>query len=137
MVIGKCSIKRKTSTVRGQPFESVAESKEKCQTEHSSLYGVTISRSKFRFYKVKRRICAINKNFFIESSNFRNPFSTKNQLDLIRNDIPKLSPHQGRSLLWATEDKEENKTSNFSPLFMCPATINQTETARLVLELER
>lgn len=67
----------------------------------------------------------------------RNPFSTKNQLDLIRNDIPKLSPHQGRSLLWAAEDKEENKTSNFSPFFMCPATINQTETARLVLELER
>ncbi|XP_018570019.1 cyclic AMP-dependent transcription factor ATF-6 alpha isoform X2 [Anoplophora glabripennis] len=67
----------------------------------------------------------------------RNPFSTKNQLDIIRRDIPKLSPHNGRSLLWSAEDKEENKTSNFSPLFMCPATINQTETARLVLELER
>lgn len=68
----------------------------------------------------------------------RNPFSTKNQLDVIQPDLPKLSGHQGRSLLWAAEDKEnENRTSNFSPFFMCPATINQTESARLVLELER
>lgn len=78
----------------------------------------------------------ITKKFFNKLIS-RNPFSTKSQLDLIRRDLPKLSPHHGRSLLWNTEDQEENKTSNFSPFFMCPAAINQTESARLVLELER
>lgn len=51
--------------------------------------------------------------------------------------MPKLTDHHGRSLLWAAEDHETNKTSHFSPFTMCPAAINQTESARLVLELER
>ncbi|KAJ8941063.1 hypothetical protein NQ318_006837 [Aromia moschata] len=67
----------------------------------------------------------------------RNSFSTKSQLDLIKSDMPKLNDHHGRSLLWAPDEKDENKTSKFSPFFMCPAAINQTESARLVLELER
>ncbi|CAH1173744.1 unnamed protein product [Phaedon cochleariae] len=69
----------------------------------------------------------------------RNPFSTKHDLELIQKDMPKLGNHPGRNLLWAPEDNDpiRNKTSTFSPFFMCPATINQTESARLVLELER
>lgn len=51
--------------------------------------------------------------------------------------MPKLADHHGRNLLWTAEDPEVNKTSNFFPLTMCPAAINQTESARLVLELER
>ncbi|KAJ8918898.1 hypothetical protein NQ315_016800 [Exocentrus adspersus] len=67
----------------------------------------------------------------------RNPFGPKTHLDVIRTDVPRLDTHLGRGLLWTPEDKDENKTSNFSPFFMCPASINQTESARLVLELER
>ncbi|KAJ8974881.1 hypothetical protein NQ317_011727 [Molorchus minor] len=67
----------------------------------------------------------------------RNSFSTKNQLDLVKTDMPKVTDRHGRSLLWAPDIQDENKTSNFSPFFMCPATINQTESARLALELER
>ncbi|CAH1164608.1 unnamed protein product [Phyllotreta striolata] len=66
----------------------------------------------------------------------RNPFSVKTQVD---DPLPLLNGHHGRSLLWTTDDvnDKENKTSAFSKFFMCPATINQTESARLVLELER
>ncbi|XP_056639585.1 cyclic AMP-dependent transcription factor ATF-6 alpha [Diorhabda sublineata] len=68
----------------------------------------------------------------------RNPFSIKSpQVGLLKSSKPQLSDHHGRSLLWTAEDSDENKTSSFSTFFMCPATINQTESARLVLELER
>ncbi|KAL1490960.1 hypothetical protein ABEB36_011629 [Hypothenemus hampei] len=54
--------------------------------------------------------------------------------------FPQLSKHYSRHLLWAnSEDSEDGKLNNtyFSPLTMCPASINQTESARLLLELER
>lgn len=55
----------------------------------------------------------------------------------MKNDIPKINDHFGRNLLWADEKENNNNTLNFSPFTMCPAAINQTESARLVLELER
>lgn len=56
----------------------------------------------------------------------------------MKNDIPKTRDHHGRNLLWSPDETEtRNSTSNFSPFTMCPASINQTESARLVLELER
>ncbi|XP_028137637.1 cyclic AMP-dependent transcription factor ATF-6 beta [Diabrotica virgifera virgifera] len=77
-------------------------------------------------------VIGVNLNFV------RNPFSTKTEVELVRSNIPRLTDHHGRGLLWTEEnDANENKTSPFSPFFMCPATINQTESARLVLELER
>lgn len=54
--------------------------------------------------------------------------------------IPKMSDHHSRSLLWTPENEKEdvnNKSSTFFPFSMCPLAINQTESARLVLELER
>nr|CAH7736834.1 unnamed protein product [Callosobruchus chinensis] len=72
----------------------------------------------------------------VNTNLLRNSFSTKTQFDSMQSPV---LDHHGRSLLWADEDSNsiKNDTSNFSPLFMCPATINQTETARLVSELER
>lgn len=61
----------------------------------------------------------------------------KNQFSIIKSDIPKIMDHHGRNLLWATDEIDSNKTNSFSPFTMCPAAINQTESARLVLELER
>ncbi|ENN78620.1 cyclic AMP-dependent transcription factor ATF-6 alpha [Dendroctonus ponderosae] len=55
-------------------------------------------------------------------------------------NYPKLPDHFSRNLLWADEDSMNNLNLNrtyFSSLTMCPASINQTESARLLLELER
>ncbi|CAH0553451.1 unnamed protein product [Brassicogethes aeneus] len=78
---------------------------------------------------------------FVVAINFdalRGTFNTKQELDKIiqKSPIPKLD-HHGRSLLWTPEEEIKKNTSNYSPLTMCPVTINQTESARLVLELER
>lgn len=54
-------------------------------------------------------------------------------------NYPKLPDHFSRNLLWA-DDNPVNLDLNrtyFSSLTMCPASINQTESARLLLELER
>ncbi|CAH2014300.1 unnamed protein product [Acanthoscelides obtectus] len=74
----------------------------------------------------------------VNTSILRNPFSTKTELDTVQSRT-NIIDHHGRSLLWTDEESNtiKNDTTNFSPLFMCPATINQTETARLVSELER
>lgn len=56
----------------------------------------------------------------------------------MKKDLPKTMDHHGRNLLWVSDETDNNNnTSNFSPLTMCPAAINQTESARLVLDLER
>lgn len=56
----------------------------------------------------------------------------------MKNDVPKFVDHPGRNLLWASDETQnDNNASKFSPFTMCPAAINQTESARLVLELER
>ncbi|VEN54396.1 unnamed protein product [Callosobruchus maculatus] len=72
----------------------------------------------------------------VNTNLLRNSFSTKTQFDSVQSQV---LDHHGRSLLWTDEDSNsiKNDSSNFSPLFMCPATVNQTETARLVSELER
>jgi hypothetical protein len=56
---------------------------------------------------------------------------------LLRSDAPKVLDHHGRNLLWASDDLLDKNSSNFSPFSMCPAAINQTESARLASELER
>ncbi|EEZ97991.2 cyclic AMP-dependent transcription factor ATF-6 beta [Tribolium castaneum] len=66
----------------------------------------------------------------------RNPFFAKNQANRIKDNSPKVLDHHGRNLLWAP-DVEEKNNSTFSPFSMCPASVNQTESARLALELER
>ncbi|XP_044258357.1 cyclic AMP-dependent transcription factor ATF-6 alpha [Tribolium madens] len=66
----------------------------------------------------------------------RNPFFAKNQANLIKDNSPKVLDNHGRKLLWAPGVEEKN-SSSFSPFSMCPASINQTESARLALELER
>ncbi|XP_060525619.1 cyclic AMP-dependent transcription factor ATF-6 alpha-like isoform X1 [Cylas formicarius] len=72
----------------------------------------------------------------------RNPFALKNAVGPVQKDLPKLTDHHGRTLLWtsdenSSEETRSNSTLNFLPLTMCPAYVNQTESARLVLELER
>jgi cyclic AMP-dependent transcription factor ATF-6 alpha len=67
----------------------------------------------------------------------RNPFTARNQANLLRSDAPKVLDHHGRNLLWASDDLLDKNSSNFSPFSMCPAAINQTESARLASELER
>lgn len=62
-------------------------------------------------------------------------FSTKPGGKVNSEDYPKLPQHYSRNLLWATDDSQND--TYFSPLTMCPAYINQTESARLLLELER
>nr|XP_023030390.1 cyclic AMP-dependent transcription factor ATF-6 alpha isoform X1 [Leptinotarsa decemlineata] len=68
----------------------------------------------------------------------RNPFNQKSQL-VLKQELPKLNDHHGRSLLWSPDEMENhnNESTKFSPYSMCPATINQTESVRLALELER
>lgn len=76
--------------------------------------------------------------FLIYKLFFRNPLKTKNQFSIIKNDVPKIRDHHGRNLLWVSDETESNNnTLKFFPFTMCPAAINQTESARLVLELER
>jgi len=68
----------------------------------------------------------------------KNPFTSRNQVNLIQTNIPKVSNQHGRSLLWESVDEPSEKNStNFLTFSMCPAAINQSESARLVLELER
>ncbi|RZC35870.1 cyclic AMP-dependent transcription factor ATF-6 beta, partial [Asbolus verrucosus] len=67
----------------------------------------------------------------------RNPFISRSQVNVIEPNTPKVMDHHGRNLLWASDDLLDKNSSNFLPFSMCPAAINQTESARLVLELER
>lgn len=67
----------------------------------------------------------------------RNPWLSRSEANLLQADPPKVLDHHGRNLLWAADDVLEKNGSNFSPFSMCPASINQTESARLALELER
>ncbi|XP_066157177.1 cyclic AMP-dependent transcription factor ATF-6 alpha [Euwallacea fornicatus] len=65
-------------------------------------------------------------------------FTTKsNKVNTENSDYPKLSGHYSRNLLWSTDDNANGNNTYFSPLTMCPASINQTESARVLLELER
>lgn len=72
--------------------------------------------------------------------NMQSPFLTRNKQDSTNNDYLKLPPHHGRSLLWSDDDIQNKNVKNntyFSPLTMCPASVNQTESARLLSELEK
>ncbi|CAG9765299.1 unnamed protein product [Ceutorhynchus assimilis] len=116
----------------------------KCLRERLSMYETT---KKLQFDNIAAKIskpaivlCAfllvvgINLNL----GNFTPGF--KPDLYKTQSNSLKVSNHYGRNLLWAPENNNSNEFENktyFSPLPMCPASINQTESARLLLELEK
>ncbi|XP_030746092.1 cyclic AMP-dependent transcription factor ATF-6 beta [Sitophilus oryzae] len=72
----------------------------------------------------------------------RSPFLSKsNKIDLAQSKHTHIPlNHHGRGLLWADDQNTDPSVPNstyFSALTMCPASINQSESARLLLELER
>ncbi|KRT86182.1 hypothetical protein AMK59_1190 [Oryctes borbonicus] len=72
----------------------------------------------------------------------RNPINNSQALSKSqRGNLPQLSSHQGRSLLWNVEpeDTSPNITSNNmnQNLPMCPMYVNQSENVRIALELHR
>ncbi|KAF7270446.1 hypothetical protein GWI33_016596 [Rhynchophorus ferrugineus] len=78
-------------------------------------------------------VIGLNLEFLSNPSLFK-----QNKADLSENNLAQMPiTHRGRGLLWTDDQDQASNTTYFSPLTMCPASINQTESARLLLELER
>lgn len=63
-----------------------------------------------------------------------------NTNNILSPDLKQVSHYGGRNLLWINENENSSYKSNITDFFtnsMCPLAINKTESARLVLELER
>lgn len=70
----------------------------------------------------------------------RSAFSLKSPITALNSEeLPRISDHHGRSLLWSeeTDNSSTNTTKNVLPLPVCPMYVNQTESVRLALELHR
>ncbi|KAG5894091.1 hypothetical protein JTB14_003947 [Gonioctena quinquepunctata] len=157
-------LKRQQRKIKNRESASLSRKKKKDYVtsleEHVKILGAENKRLQTENFQLKERLgqyedsfnnkkgnkavrpslvlCVFLLVFGLNSDLIRNPLNKKNEL-VVEQDLSKPNAHYGRSLLWTPDNIEDiqNQTSKFSPLTMCPAAINQTESARLVLELER